>query len=86
MFESEPSPFESNLFKFKSKNANRIASYCLLGGLCFGFLLGIVLLLCGGRWFRSIAFCTTAFGLIGLVIGFAVGTKIDKDRKKEKKG
>jgi len=35
-------PCESNLFTFKSKKANRAASYCLFGGLCVGVFLGIV--------------------------------------------
>jgi len=35
------SSFESNLFTFKSKQANRVASACLVGGLCVGVLLGI---------------------------------------------
>ena len=82
MFEPQRSPFESNLFKFKSRKANRIASYCLLGGLCFGFLLGIVFICCGGGWFRSIAFCTTTFGLLGMAVGFIIGTRIDKRRRK----
>jgi len=82
MFEAPQSPFESNLFSFKSKKANRIASYCLLSGLCFGFLLGVVLVFYTGLWFRPIAFCTVAFGLLGMAVGFIVGTRIDKRRRK----
>ena len=83
MFEPERDPFESNLFSFKNPKANRIASRCLLGGLGFGMLLGVILICCGGPWFRSIAFSTTSFGLIGLATGFVIGTRIDKKRKRK---
>ncbi len=83
MFEEERPQFESNLFSFQSKKANRIASYCLLGGLGFGLLLGVIFVFCGGSWFRSIAFCTTSFGLLGLAAGFVVGTRIDAKKRKK---
>ena len=90
MFEPERSPFESSLFTFKSEKANRVASYCLLGGLCLGFFLGAGFALNAGlpfslrgvwRWFRLIAFCTTGLGITGWVVGFALGTRIDKKTK-----
>ena len=82
----ERSPFESNLFTFKSKKANRVASYCLLAGLGFGFLLGCIIVFCTGfslwYWFRTIAFSTIIFALLGLVVGFVVGTRIDKKKRR----
>jgi len=82
----ERSPFESNLFTFKSKKANRLASYCLLGGLCFGFLLGCIIVFCTGfsiwGWFRIVSFSTITFALLGLAVGFVVGTRIDKKRRR----
>ena len=91
MSEPERSSFESNLFTFKSKKANRIASYCLLGGLCAGFFLGVIFAFGGElplslsgvwRWFRVISLCTATFALLGLAVGFVIGTRMDRKKRK----
>ncbi|MGL6193879.1 MAG: hypothetical protein ACRC2T_03550 [Thermoguttaceae bacterium] len=43
MYEEERSQFESNIFKFKRKKANKVASYIFAGSLGLGFFLGLVL-------------------------------------------
>ena len=84
MYDDENKPqFQSNLFKFKRKKANKVASLCLVSGLAIGFTLGIVLCftLDTSSWYRTIPFTTVGFGLLGLVVGFIAGTKIDAKKR-----
>lgn len=92
------SSYESSLFKFKRKEANRAASLCLLGGLAAGLFIGFaacfykaglpgsIVAFMYLLWARPILFGLMFGGLVGYGIGFAVGTKMDlKKRRKKKK-
>ena len=85
MYEDENKPqFQSNLFKFKRKKANKVASLCLVFGLAIGFTLGIILCFTQdtSSWYRTIPFATVGGGLLGLLTGFIAGTKIDSKKKR----
>lgn len=92
MFENEQkSQFQSDLFKFRSKKANRIASYCFVSCLGIGFLTGSVVFFVsssGGlwNWCKFHGFGASLGGLFGLALGFGIGSRIEAAYRKRKKG